>query len=223
MPYTRFAIYYVPPSSALADFGAAWLGRDLIRGMPVEALAISGRDGVTASPRKYGFHGTLKPPFRLRNGYDAARLAQSVQELAACTTPAACTGLKLSRLGRFLALTPTGDTAALGQLASVFVTQLDAFRAPPTAQDLAKRRQRRLSERQDANLERWGYPYVLDEFRFHLTLTGKLPKDQIENWIAVLENALPALPEPFEINSVALVGERADGQFELIERFDLSG
>ena len=223
MSYTRFAIYYVPPASALADFGAAWLGWDLIRGMPVEALAISGRDGVTASPRKYGFHGTLKPPFRLRHGYDAARLAQSVQELAACTTPAACTGLKLSRLGRFLALTPTGDTAALGQLAAVFVTQLDAFRAPPTAQDLAKRRQRRLSERQDANLERWGYPYVLDEFRFHLTLTGKLPKDQIENWIAVLENALPALPEPFEINSVALVGERADGQFELIERFDLSG
>ena len=223
MSYTRFAIYYVPPASALADFGAAWLGWDLIRGMPVEALAISGQDGVTASPRKYGFHGTLKPPFRLRHGYDAARLAQSVQELAACTAPAACTGLKLSRLGRFLALTPTGDTAALGQLASVFVTQLDAFRAPPTAQDLAKRRQRRLSERQDANLERWGYPYVLDEFRFHLTLTGKLPKDQIENWIAVLENALPALPEPFEINSVALVGERADGQFELIERFDLTG
>jgi putative phosphonate metabolism protein len=223
MPYTRFAIYYVPPASALADFGAAWLGWDLIRGMPVEALEISGRGVVTASPRKYGFHGTLKPPFRLRDGYDAARLAQSVQELAACTAPVACTGLKLSRLGRFLALTPTGDTAALGQLASVFVTQLDAFRAPPTAQELAKRRQRRLSERQDANLERWGYPYVLDEFRFHLTLTGKLPKDQIENWIAVLENALPALPEPFEINSVALVGERADGQFELIERFDLSG
>ena len=223
MSYTRFAIYYVPSASALADFGTAWLGWDLICGMPVEALAISGRYGVTASPRKYGFHGTLKPPFRLRNGYDAARLAQSVQELAACTAPAACTGLKLSRLGRFLALTPTGDTAALGQLASVFVTQLDAFRAPPTAQDLAKRRQRRLSERQDANLERWGYPYVLDEFRFHLTLTGKLPKDQIENWIAVLENALPALAEPFEINSVALVGERADGQFELIERFDLTG
>ncbi len=223
MSYTRFAIYYVPPASTLADFGAAWLGWDLIRGMPVEALAISGRDGATAPPRKYGFHGTLKPPFRLRDGYDAARLAQSVQELAACTAPAACTGLKLSRLGRFLALTPTGDTAALGQLASVFVTQLDAFRAPPTAQDLAKRRQRRLSERQDANLERWGYPYVLDEFRFHLTLTGKLPKDRIEHWIAVLENALPALPEPFEINSVALVGERADGQFELIELFDLTG
>lgn len=223
MSYTRYAIYYVPPASALADFGTAWLGWDLICGMPVEALAISGRYGVTASPRKYGFHGTLKPPFRLRDGYDAARLAQSVQELAACTAPAACTGLKLSRLGRFLALTPTGDTAALGQLASVFVTQLDAFRAPPTAQDLAKRRQRRLSERQDANLERWGYPYVLDEFRFHLTLTGKLPKDRIEHWIAVLENALPALPEPFEINSVALVGERADGQFELIERFDLTG
>ena len=134
MSYTRFAIYYVPPSSALADFGSAWLGWDLICGMPVEALAISGRYGVTASPRKYGFHGTLKPPFRLRNWYDTARLAQSVQELAACTAPAACTGLKLSRLGRFLALTPTGDTAALGQLASVFVTQLDAFRAPPTAQ-----------------------------------------------------------------------------------------
>ena len=31
-----------------------------------------------------------------------------------------------------------------------------------------------LTDRQEALLTQWGYPYVMEEFRFHITLTGAL-------------------------------------------------
>ena len=48
------------------------------------------------------------------------------------------------------------------------------FARPPGAAELERRRKAGLSAAQEKMLLRWGYPYVLDEFRFHLTLTGRL-------------------------------------------------
>jgi hypothetical protein len=31
-----------------------------------------------------------------------------------------------------------------------------------------------LNQSQVANLDRWGYPYLFADFRFHMTLTGKV-------------------------------------------------
>lgn len=223
MSYTRFAIYYVPPKGALASFGAAWLGYDVATGRLVDQPDLPGLDDVTMTPRKYGFHGTLKPPFRLADGYGADNLARAVAAMAATCPPAQSGGLALHRLGGFLALTPQGDTSAIARVAATCVSAVDSFRAPATASDLERRRKAGLSARQDALLTRWGYPYVMEEFRFHLTLTGRLPAEPMDQWANHAAALLPDLSATFDLDSIALVGERVDGYFELIQRYALTG
>lgn len=223
MSYTRFAIYYIPPLGPLADFGAWWLGWDVATGRPDTRSGLPGLERVTRGPRKYGFHGTLKPPFRLRAGTTPEALHAAVARMAENCAPARADALTLSRIGRFLALTPAGDTGGIARIAATSVEELDGFRAPPDASELARRRGAGLSDRQEALLRRWGYPYVMDEFRFHLTLTGRLEDDEIDTWLATAGAHLPDLPAPFALDEVALVGEREDGFFELIHRYALSG
>jgi len=131
-------------------------------------------------------------------------------------------GLEIARLGRFLALCPTGDASSLNALAAACVSDLDGFRAPMTQSELARRRAARLTMEQDANLTNWGYPYVLDAFRFHITLTGRLDKSSLARAQSILSHRLaPLLPSPFEIRDLALVGEDAAGRFHLIRRYEL--
>ncbi|WP_025053917.1 DUF1045 domain-containing protein, partial [Sulfitobacter noctilucicola] len=124
MSYSRYAIYYMPPAGNMAEAGAAWLGWDAAQGREVAQPDVEGLPDVTAAPRKYGFHGTLKPPFVLRDGRTVDELQDAVSQLAAILPPARCDGLALSRLGRFLALTPVGDTQKLRQVASACVRDL---------------------------------------------------------------------------------------------------
>ncbi|MEL6587598.1 MAG: DUF1045 domain-containing protein [Pseudomonadota bacterium] len=221
--FTRYAVYCVPHGDALSAFGASWLGWDCNTGQPVPQPDIPGMAAATAAPRKYGFHGTLKPPFRVAPGHTADALSDAVATLAAHRPAAHADGLAVTPLGRFLALTPTGDMAQLRDLAAACVTELDAFRAPMTDTELAKRRAAGLSAHQDALLLKWGYPFVLDAFRFHLTLTGRLDRADLPNWQHHVTNRLPDLPRPFVIDSLALCGERTDGQFQVIQRFALTG
>ncbi|MEJ6404287.1 DUF1045 domain-containing protein [Yoonia sp. 2307UL14-13] len=222
MNYSRFAIYYLP-TGALAKAGATWLGWDVDEGTPCDQPDVTGIGDITATPRKYGFHGTLKPPFRLAEGTDADGLADAVQTLATTAAPVSIDSLHVSAIGRFLALIPRGDTTALANLAARIVQDLDAFRAPPSATELAKRRAAGLSPAQEANLTRWGYPYVLNEFRFHMTLSGKLDDTQRQIAQTALTHHLPPLPAPYVIDQIALVGERQDGMFQTIHRYALTG
>ena len=131
--------------------------------------------------------------------------------------------LSLTQLGRFMALTASGNTAQLGGLAAMCVETLDVFRAPATPDELAKRRAGGLSQGQEAMLQRWGYPYVMDEFRFHMTLTGKLPKASLPGVRAVLDSALQGvLSDPFTLDTICLVGEDENGRFHLMHRHSLS-
>lgn len=226
MEFQRYAIYYTAPAGPLADFGAAWLGWDVTTGLPVKHPIIHGLDediaAITATPRKYGFHGTIKPPFRLADRTSFEELRSATADLCRDLAPLSLDGLKLTRMGRFLALTVTGDTTALADLASKVVTSLDAFRAPASDAELAKRRKANLSERQEAYLTQWGYPYVMDEFRFHLTLTGRLQTEHAKSLHASLAPVLVnVLPKPFEIASLTLAGEDLDGHFHEITRFEL--
>lgn len=223
MTYTRFAIYYLPPLGPLADFGASWLGWDVNAGCAVRQPDIKGLCEATAAPRKYGFHGTLKPPFCLASGETLGGLITALADLARQTKAAQIDGLDVTALGRFLALTPRGDTLGLNRIAAECVTKLDRFRAPATEQKLARRRKTGQSVRQEALLLQWGYPYVLDEFRFHMTLTGRLAKHEVTKWKDTAEAMLPPLPCPFDINEIALCGEREDGRFEVIQRLPLIG
>ncbi|SLN61292.1 2',5' RNA ligase family [Roseivivax jejudonensis] len=226
--YTRYAVYYAPEPGVFADTAARWLGWDAGAGVPRDPPDVPGLprpvSEITARPRKYGVHGTLKPPFRLSPDSTQDALAADVAALAARTAPVTLPGLRLAQIGPFLALVPEGDTAPLAALAAATVADLDHHRAAPTEAESARRRAARLSERQEALLARWGYPYVMEEFRFHVTLTGPLPPeerdathDALAAWIA------PVLPAPFAVTSLALFGEAEDGMFHLLHRYALSG
>ncbi len=224
---TRFAVYYTPRPGALAGFGASWLGWDVEAGGPaahpsVPELARPLHE-ITATPRRYGFHATLKPPFRLAKGHRPADLADSVERLAARLAPVRTNGLELANIGRFLALVPVGDTAPLAALAAQVVEALDSFRAPMGEAERA-RRGAGLSPRQAALLERWGYPYVMEEFRFHLTLTAPLERAEAAAVSAALMPRLaPCLPRPFLLDALSLVAEGEDGHFRVLHRYPLSG
>jgi len=227
--FQRYAIYYSPPADAAwARFATHWLGWDMETGAKVPHRPVSGLplpvQEITETPRKYGAHATIKPPFRLAGGMTREGLEAACAALCAAQAPLRMDGLALTRLGRFLALRPVGDTAALDALAARAVAALDPFRAPAPEAELARRRAAGLSPAQEENLARWGYPYVMGEFRFHITLSGKLPKPALGAVEAALTRDLvPLLPAPFGIDDLALVGEDAEGRFHLIHRYALSG
>lgn len=223
--HSRYAVYFMPPEGVLQTFGARWLGWDAVTGTEVAQTALPENlppiEQITGAPRKYGFHGTLKPPFRLQGSLPD--LEAAVAALACRTAPARSAGLALTRLGRWFALTPTGDISGIGRIAAACVTDLDAFRTPASEAELDRRRKAGLTDRQEHHLRKWGYPYVLDQFRFHLTLTGKVDKDRLDAVEAAIRDALPPLPEPFVMADICLCGERPDGRFELIHRYALTG
>jgi hypothetical protein len=218
----RYAVYYAPPAGAFADRAAAWLGYDVATGRAVDQPDVDGLDlaGITQAPRKYGFHGTIRAPFRAVVGREAVENA--VAGLARRLAPCVCEGLALENLHGFLALTPVGDVRALRALAKAVVMETNPLRAALNAAELAKRRPESLTPRQGALLAEWGYPYVFEEFQFHLTLTDQL--DSPES-IAPLVAAhfAPVLPRPFVIEDLCLFGEDAAGQFHLLHRYALTG
>ncbi len=228
MNFQRYAIYVLPENGPLAEFGAAWLRWDARSGEvaappPLPDLPLP-LDEITATPRKYGFHGTVKPPFQLAPGETEMALRDALRAFCTDASPVTLDTLELAQLGRFLALTPVGGVQKLVDLAAGTVRGLDRFRAPLSDAELARRGQSRLSPRQDALLQEWGYPYVMEEFRFHFTLTGKLPKARAAELRTLLRPILaPVLPTPFIIGSLSLMGEGTDGLFRQIERVPLSG
>ena len=225
--YTRYAVYYAPPEgSDLALFGASWLGWDAASGQPVShPVCPVDVEAVTRTPRKYGFHGTLTAPLRLSQGSSPESLSDAVEELAGTVAPFRTPPLMLKQIGPFLALVPSAKSAELNALHARCVRDLIAFRAPPDDAELAKRRANGLTPQQDALLLEWGYPYVLEEFRFHLTLSGRLDAETAEAVRTVLTGfTTPFCTDPLNVPDIALFGERAqDGQFEIIRRYPLTG
>jgi putative phosphonate metabolism protein len=227
--YTRYAVFWTPPSgSRLARFGAEWLGWDAAAGCPAlqPTLALPRPlTEITRSPRRYGFHGTLKPPFGLISGTNAAELDHALGTLAAQNPPASAPGLAPSTSLGFLALMPTGPAPELDALAAACTRDLDRFRAPPVMAELAQRRTRGLTAGQEANLTRWGYPYVLDDFRFHLTLSGRLQPSEAK----VLSEAAAArvtqhLDPVLRLDDICLFGDPGRGPgFRLLRRYPLTG
>lgn len=227
--YRRVAVYYTPPPGELTNFGASWLGWDVAQGVELPHPAIAGlpkdADTLTSVPRKYGFHATLKAPFRLAEGIAPDDLLHAAARLAGTLAPVGLAGgLRLSRLGDFVALVPAAPGPALQELAAALVRELDPLRAPLNAAEIARRRPESLSPAQRDNLDRWGYPHVLDAFRFHMTLTGPLTPEDGDAVVAALDPVLaPLLPDPHPIDAISIVGEAGDGRFRLIERLALTG
>lgn len=232
-PY-RYALYFAHlPNSPWWQAGSQWLGRCAARGIALEPPAVPGIDPqqlhrLTAAPRRYGWHATLKAPFVLAPGQTEGSLLEAVAALAGRLPAFDLPPLRVNRLGDFLALTPEPGhpgTAALHHLADTCVRELDAWAAPLPPAELARRRQSALSPEEDALLVRWGYPYVFDRFRFHCSLTGSLAgesdavverlHDGARQWF----NALPSA----RCESVAVFAEPAPGaDFVLVQHLSLT-
>ena len=220
MNFSRYAIYYIP-DLPLFQIGSDWLGWNSITGQ--ETLLSADHHRITDRPRKYGFHATVKPPFSLASNSTQGDLQDAFQTFCATVFPATGGTLKISRLGRFLAMTPDVQSTEVMDLAASTVSHFDKFRAPLSDKDIAKRRERRLTPEQDALMLRWGYPYVMQEFKFHMTLTGPLQNDEID---AIEHDAKTRfqefLDQPLNLASLALLGEDRDsGRFHVIERLPL--
>ncbi len=228
MSHPRYALYFTPrPESDLARLGATMLGYDCYTGAAMEQPLLPGLPpdelhSGTAEPRRYGFHGTLKAPFRLQEDCSLNDLRSAVRGFAA-EWPAFDAGTVAPRqLGRFIALTPDAPSADLSLFAAECVAAFDRFRAPLTDKDRLRRATHTLSLRQQALLERWGYPYVFDQFRFHMTLTGSLPEERIHRWLDSLERYVGA--HPLVIDALTLLEqENPSAQFRIVERFGLEG
>jgi len=197
--FPRYAIYYAPTSgSALDRFGTrllgydAWTGEDVPFPDDVIKAAPDWRD-LSGDPRKYGFHATLKAPFALAPGKSEADLLAACATFAATPRLVAVIAPVVDAISGFIAVVPAGRSRALDRLAADCVEQFDGFRAPLTAADRARRNPAALTAAQCAHLDQWGYPYVFDAFRFHMTLTGRLDAVRRESVLAMLRGRFSEL------------------------------
>lgn len=177
---SRYALYFAPAAdSPWWTAGCRWLGRDPLSGVEFPQSQVPGVPHLmfaklTSDARRYGFHATLKAPFRLMNGYSESNLMTMAEAFSAMQRPVALENVQVRAMGDFLALRPGSPLQDIDALAMRCVSFFDALRAPPTATDLAKRRDGALTARQEELLQRWGYPYTEEKFRFHMTLTDAL-------------------------------------------------
>ena len=224
----RYALYFAPAENEeIWRFGIGWLGRDPVSGLVPHQPQVPGLTpelltATTESPRTYGFHATLKPPFHLANGCTPAELRQAARMFAAKQMAFDAPPVSLQRIGRFQAFALTAPSEEMDRLAADCVTAFDAFRAPPSAAELAKRRERGLSERQERYLQQWGYPYVMEEFRFHMTMLGSTRDEALHAAVTAYLEPLAArfAEEPLHVDAVCLYRqETREAPFLLLERF----
>jgi putative phosphonate metabolism protein len=227
--FERYAVFYAPKQdSALADFGCSWLGwhaenKCAMDRPNIEGLSKNEIENITKTATRYGFHATLKPPFHLAEGKTVEQLDLAIQSMAASLSPLKAGPLKLAKIGSFIALVPSDGALEISTIADTCVSLLDGFRRPLSHVEVMKRRANRLSESQDALLLKWGYPYVMDEFRFHLTLSDRLEGEQMNRIYKSLETeCAEILSHPFMIEDICLFGDPGNGQhFHLIKRYAL--
>jgi 2'-5' RNA ligase len=223
----RYAVYYAPPAeTSLWREAAAWLGRDAYTGMDLERPRFPDLEGLdvaqlTADPRAYGFHATLKAPFELAHDRREGELLDAARIFAAGRA-AFSAGIAPAALGHFLAFQLQDGEAEMLALHADCIRVFEPFRAPLSDQDLARRRRAPLTPEQDARLLAWGYPYIFEDFRFHMTLTGQIHDE------ALRARVLEALRMYFSaetgwhcFDGVAVFKQVDRAQpFEIIQRFD---
>jgi putative phosphonate metabolism protein len=227
--YPRYAIYYAPaPGSGLDRFGAQLLGYDAFTGgdLPfpdgMPQMSPDWRD-LTRDPRKYGFHATLKAPLSLAPGKTEAELLAACEAFA--VTPRAIPVIRpvVGSISGFIAVIPAEPSAELIRLAADCTREFDSFRAPLGAEDRARRNPSQLTPRQREHLDRWGYPYVMEDFRFHMTLTGRLDTERREAVLTMLRNRFSTIGlTMLAIDSIAVFRqENADSRFRIVNHWKL--
>lgn len=222
---TRYAIYAMPPADTeLWRVGSAILGYDAVTGLDVpypdhplfhDPLSLA----FSAGPRRYGLHATLKAPFALAPGRDEAHLRDELASFASGRHPVSF-DLKLAPVGHNLALIPAAPSRGLQHLADDCVRHFDPFRAALTPENRERHHPDALIERQVENLDTWGDPFVLDDYQFHLSLTGALEPADRHRVEPVLQQLLALVPLRLTIDALALFEQReAEERFTVVDRF----
>ena len=214
----RYAIYFTPPQDdELTRLAAAWLGRDAFGGAAaarpnLQEISADEIGAATTEPRRYGFHATLKAPFRLAEGRTEAGLERALADFAASAEPVVLPRIVVAELDGFLALVPAEPSEDLQRFAGSVVEAFEPFRAPLTETEISRRKPDALDPEQRQNLLRWGYPYVFGAFQFHMTLTGRLaPADRARFRAAAESVFAPAIARPLAIDGLALFVEPEPG------------
>lgn len=225
-PQARYALYFAPEqSSPWWQAGCHWLGRDPASATALPQPALSNVTAaefhqLTSDARRYGFHATLKAPFRLAEGYTHTQLDAALRDFCRQQHSLIIPAPRIEWMGNFLALRPHGDVSAINRLAMDCVSTFDSFRAPLSAADIARRQRHPLSERQMQLLQRWGYPYTEEEFRFHMTLTDALNASDQAEAIYQAAQSFFKIDVPLQLNGLALFTESAPGTpFQLLQRY----
>ncbi len=214
----RYAIYFTPgQNDPLTRIAASWLGRDPFTSAQPPAPAVTTLSPAeiayhTASARRYGFHATLKAPFHLADGETEAELDSAVASFAAGADPILLSKLTPARIDGFLALVPGSPAPDLDRFAGEIVTVFDRFRAPLSEAEVKRRNPEALSPEEFRNLLQWGYPYVFESFRFHMTLTGRVGDHDLARVRAAIDEAFATtLARPATIDGLALFVEPEPG------------
>jgi putative phosphonate metabolism protein len=225
----RFAIYFAPSATSnLWERAATWLGRDAADGDifdgPVAGIDRDRLLNLTQSANRYGFHATIKPPMTLAEGASEADLRAALTAFAAKHRPIELGKLQLASLQGFLALMLQGDNEALQDFAAHVVEDFEPFRAPMSVKERAARTDKGLSARQLELLDAYGYPYVFEEFRFHMTLSDRLSEaDAAEVESAARTWFSPVLEEPVVLDRLCLFHEHEPGKpFRRLDDFKLA-
>ena len=228
--FPRYAIYYTPAAdSDLHGFGTGLLGYDAFAvsdvPFPAEVLAEAPDwAALTGDPRKYGFHGTLKAPFPLAPGRTEAELVAACEIFAAAERTIPMITPVVRAISGFIAVVPDTPSRDLNALAQDCVETFDRFRAPMSAEDRARRNPGALTARQVEQLDRFGYPYVRDDFRFHMTLTGRLSAERNTGVLAMLQARFAALDlTSLRIDPIALFRQDDDrSRFRIMREMKLT-
>jgi putative phosphonate metabolism protein len=227
--FPRYAIYYIAAAgSDLERFGTQLLGYDAFAGtdlpFPNDVMqTVPDWRDLTGDPRKYGFHATLKAPMSLAPGKTEADLLAACATFAATPRPIPVVRPVVNSISGFIAVVPAEPSAELERLAADCVREFDGFRAPLTRDDRARRNPSALTPRQREYLDRWGYPYVMEDFRFHMTLTGRLEATRREPVQAMLRDRFAGLSlKTLAIDRIAICRQDdADSRFKILDQFVL--
>ena len=226
--FSRYAVYFSPPEeSNLSKFASSWLGWDAQNSKkifhPNFKDLVPDITELTKKQSCYGFHGTLKPPFSLVETKNESELKAAILELSQSTRRFEISAVSLQLLNGFAAIVATNENNEITNLAKKCVQELDSFRQPESLEKIQKRRLAGLSQYEEFNLQKWGYPYVMGSFRFHLTLTRRLNSEESKNVMEVLASELTEiLSTALLVRDICLFGEsRTSGNFQIIQRFPL--
>jgi len=223
----RFGIYFAPSSSSnLWERAGTWLGRDAFTGDlfdgPVAGLERARLLNLTQSANRYGFHATIKAPMALAEGATETELRAQLASFSSRHYPIELGKPRVASIGGFLALV-VEPNEQLQNFAAHVVEDFDVFRAPMSVRDRAARLGKGLTERQIELLDAYGYPYVFEEFAFHMTLTDRLSEeDQADVFEAAATWFAPALEENLMLDRLCLFHEAKSGTpFRRIADFKL--